>query len=101
VAQSRTLAADRRDLGGLVGVRREDRHGARIAEDVRGLFGGEVRVDRHVGDARRETGEVGDDPLRAVGRENRDAIARAHAERIEPSARAADAVLEHVVRDRW
>ena len=100
VPQRRTLAANRRDLRRLLGVRHEDRHRARIAQDVRDLIARQIRIDRHVGDAEHEASVVGDRPLGPILRENRDAIAGAHAELLEPERRAAHALGERVVRDR-
>ena len=101
VAQRGQALADGEDLLELGRGRNQHRGRAGIAEDVLGLAGGKGRIDRHVGAARREAGVVGDRPLRAVFRQDRDPVAvadaqlaQAEAGRLHPFGQVAIAQLE-------
>ena len=58
----------------------DEPHGAGVVQDVPELVGRAGGVDRHPHGAHRQAGQVGHRPLRAVGREQRHAIARLDAE---------------------
>jgi hypothetical protein len=72
---------------------------ARVFEDVAHLFGRLRRVDWDVDRAEAEDGEVYDRPVGAVLREERHAVALAHAERREPQRDRAHAPDDGVAGD--
>ena len=65
----------------------EDRLRAGIVEQVRNLLGRQRRVDRHVGDRRAQARVVGNQPLRAILRQDAHPIVRHHAEPCQARAR--------------
>src|SRR5207244_10535186 len=86
--------------GDLLAVLGEDRLGAGVLEDVRDLVRGKGGVDRDVGRADELAGVVGDRPLDAVVREDRDAVAAPDADRRERAGAGPDAATEFLARHR-
>ena len=80
------VAADLEDLAELRRRGAEDRHRAGVAQDVLDLVGRQGRVDRHVGAAAGQAGEVGHRPFRPVLGQDRQAVAGVDAEFVESDA---------------
>ena len=99
VLERRALRADGQDLAELLQRRDEDRPRARVLELRSDLLRGERRVDRDGPSAGAEDGVVGHRPLRPVLRQDRDPVARLHAERVQPQGEGADRVAEVRGRD--
>jgi hypothetical protein len=68
-----------------------------MAEDLADLRRGQRRIHRDHDRAQSERGEIGDRPLVAALGEQSDALARAHAERLQPERKALD-VAERALR---
>ena len=94
------LAANRCELPGLRFGRYEDRDAPRVSQWIAKLLGREARVQRNVGDAARQAGEIGDRPLGSVLREDGHAIARPDPQRGETVGHVAGTLEQCPVRDR-
>ena len=100
VPQPGALAAHLRDLRRLHGVADEDRHRAGVVQNVGGLLGGQVRVQRHVGERCRETRVIRERPLRPVLREDRHAVSRLDPQLLQTERDPAHALTDRATRDR-
>ena len=94
VPQIRQFAPDRGDFAELSLVGDEDRGRARVAQNVFDVFGGQRGVDRYVGAAGGQTGEVRNGPLGPVLAQNGYAVAGAN-----PELPQAEAQVLNLVRD--
>src|SRR3982750_1199123 len=88
------------DLGCLRRITHEDRDSTRVAKDEARLLGGQVGIERNVGERRSEAGVVRDGPLRPVFRENGDAIGGLDAELLETEGEPSHALPERAAGDR-
>src|SRR5439155_25578421 len=93
------LRADLGDLSRLLRRGREDRHRARVVEDVRDLLRRQRWIDGDVGQAGREAGVVRDRPLGPVLREYRDAVAAIDADLAQPDGNLPNAIGQLPRRD--
>ena len=71
-----------------------------VLQDVAGLSRGQRRVDRNRDRPGGEDGQVGHHPFGPALGDDRDAIARPHAERAKPEREVADALEELLARQR-
>ena len=85
---------DGADLGRLGLIGRHRGAGARIGQDVAHLRFRQGRVDRHRHRAARQDGVVGDQPLRAALRQDRDAVSGLDAEGAQTEAEVPDLLEE-------
>ena len=95
--QPRHFITHRSNLFRLRRRRHKDCARAGVVEQIRNLFRWQRRIDRNIRHRRTETCIIGDDPLGAVLRKNRDAVLRLNAKSRKPECRTTNALEQRLV----